>query len=131
MKHLLKLSDWSKEEILENNLNVIPLNTIVDGVEYHDTVDIDANKLGELMKNGAKVSTSTPTIVEIEDYFDNFEDKTFTYLCISNLYFYLPRRSSMYLHTFLTPIRSPFQLQIFNLLNHNPHFSPRLGSTYC
>ena len=67
---------FSKEEILENNLNVIPLNTIVDGVEYHDTVDIDSVKLCELMRNGGKVSTSTPTIGEIEEYFDNLFAKT-------------------------------------------------------
>ncbi len=67
---------YNKAEIEESCLNVIPLNAIADGVEYHDTVDIDANKLGELMKNGAKVSTSTPTIVEIEDYFDNLFEKT-------------------------------------------------------
>lgn len=67
---------YNKEEIEKNCLNVIPLNAIADGVEYHDTVDIDANKLGKLMKNGAKVSTSTPTIVEIEDYFDNLFEKT-------------------------------------------------------
>lgn len=66
----------SKEEILANNLNVIPLNTIVDGVEYHDTVDINSVKLCELMKQGGKVSTSTPTIGEIEDYFDNLFEKT-------------------------------------------------------
>lgn len=67
---------FNKEEIINNNLNVIPLNTIVDGVEYHDTVNIDSVKLCELMRNGGKVSTSTPTIVEIEDYFDNLFNKT-------------------------------------------------------
>lgn len=61
----------TKEEIKKNGLYVIPLNTIADGVEYHDTVDIDASKLCELMRNGAKISTSTPTIVEIENYFDS------------------------------------------------------------
>ena len=66
----------SKKEIEENGLNVIPLNAIVDGVEYHDTVDIDAEKLCEMMRNKAKVSTSTPTIVEIETYFDNLFAKT-------------------------------------------------------
>ena len=44
---------------------------IVDGVEYHDTVDINSVKLCELMKQGGKVSTSTPTIGEIEDYFED------------------------------------------------------------
>ena len=65
-----------KEYIKENNLNVIPLNAIADGVEYHDTVDIDANKLSELMRKGAKISTSTPTIGEIEMYFDEIFERT-------------------------------------------------------
>lgn len=65
----------SKSKIDELGLNVIPLNTIADGVEYHDTVDIDAEKLCELMRKGAKISTSTPTIGEIEEYFDRlFEE---------------------------------------------------------
>ena len=66
----------SNDEIKELNLNVIPLNAIADGVEYHDTVDIDVNKLCALMENGAKVSTSTPTIGEIEAYFDDLFEKT-------------------------------------------------------
>ena len=65
-----------KEYIKENELNVIPLNAIADGVEYHDTVDIDANKLSELMRKGAKISTSTPTIGEIEMYFDEIFERT-------------------------------------------------------
>ena len=66
----------SKSKIDELGLNVIPLNTIADGVEYHDTGDIDAEKLCELMRNGAKISTSTPTIGEIEEYFDRLFEET-------------------------------------------------------
>lgn len=66
----------TKEEILKENLYVIPLNAIVDGVEYHDSVDIDANKLSSLMRSGAKVTTSTPTLGEIEKYFDDLFNKT-------------------------------------------------------
>ena len=66
----------SKNEILEKGYHVIPLNAIADGIEYHDTVDIDNNKLSDLMVAGAKVSTSTPTIGEIEDYFENLFKET-------------------------------------------------------
>lgn len=66
----------SKKEILEKGYHVIPLNAIADGKEYHDTVDIDNNKLSDLMVEGAKVSTSTPTIGEIEDYFENLFKET-------------------------------------------------------
>ena len=65
-----------KEYINENNYHVIPLNAIADGVEYHDTVDIDANKLSELMRKGAKISTSTPSIGEIEEFFDKIFEET-------------------------------------------------------
>lgn len=71
----------SKSQIEEKGLNVIPLNAIVNGVEYHDTVDIDPKRLCELMRNGDKVSTSTPTIVEIENYFDKlFETSKADYI---------------------------------------------------
>ncbi len=66
----------NKEEIIQNDLHVIPLNAIADGVEYHDTVDIDASKLCDLMRKGAKISTSTPTIIEIENYFDQVFEET-------------------------------------------------------
>ena len=65
-----------REVIEENKYNVIPLNAIADGVEYHDTVDIDADKLSDLMRNGARISTSTPSIGEIEEYFDNIFAET-------------------------------------------------------
>ena len=66
----------NKKEIEELKLNVIPLNAIADGVEYHDTVDIDAEELAKKMYNKSKISTSTPTIGEIEAYFDNLFEKT-------------------------------------------------------
>ena len=60
----------SKQQIEELGLYVIPLNTIVDGVEYHDTVNINAETLAKYMRNGAKITTSTPTPTEIYDHFD-------------------------------------------------------------
>ncbi|MGN1296012.1 MAG: DegV family protein, partial [Bacilli bacterium] len=61
----------TRTEIEKLGIEVIPLNVIADGVEYHDTVDIDSKRLCELMRGKAKISTSTPTIVEIENYFDD------------------------------------------------------------
>ena len=66
----------TREHIEKNNYHVIPLNAIADGVEYHDTVDIDANKLSDLMRDGAKISTSTPSIGEIEAYFEQVFKET-------------------------------------------------------
>ena len=51
-------------------LNILPLNVIVNGVEYHDGIDIDLNKLCLMMREGADIKTSTPTPYEIESFFD-------------------------------------------------------------
>lgn len=66
----------SADEIKQKNLHVIPLNVIVDEKEYHDTVDIDREQLATMMKNGSKISTSTPTIGEITSYFDKLFEET-------------------------------------------------------
>jgi hypothetical protein len=109
----------SKSKIDELGLNVIPLNTIADGVEYHDTVDIDAEKLCELMRKGAKISTSTPTIGEIEEYFDRlFEESkadVIIHFTISS------KLSSMFsLFTTVCIIFSPFSFFETNTLNSSP-----------
>lgn len=67
---------FSKEEIDSYQLNVIPLNAIVDNVEYHDSVNIDTLQLCKMMRNQSKVTTSTPTIIEIEKYFNQLFEKT-------------------------------------------------------
>ena len=50
---------------------ILPLNVIVDGNEYHDDIDINQDKLKDMMRSGSKIQTSTPTPYEIETYFDN------------------------------------------------------------
>lgn len=96
----------SKDEIEKKGLNVIPLNAIVDGVEYHDAVDIDSNKLCELMRNGAKVSTSTPTIVEIENYFDKlFETSKADYI----IHFTISSKLSSMFSLFSTVCQEKYQ----------------------
>ena len=60
----------SKAEIKELGLHILPLNVIVDGVEYHDGVDIDNLTLTKMMRDGAVIKTSTPTFKELEDFFD-------------------------------------------------------------
>ena len=46
-------------------LNILPLNVIVNGVEYHDGIDIDLNKLCLMMREGADIKTSTPTHMKL------------------------------------------------------------------
>lgn len=55
----------------ELGIFVLPLNVIVNGEEYHDDVTIHQDELTRFMRGGEKIQTSTPTPVEIENYFDN------------------------------------------------------------
>jgi|SRR5690554_1467547 len=49
---------------------ILPLNVIVDGDEFHDDVTIDLDKLMPMMRSNSRVTTSTPTPFEIEEYFE-------------------------------------------------------------
>ncbi len=60
-----------RDEAAKIGLNILPLNAIVNGVEYHDGIDIDYKGLCKMMRDGANVKTSTPTPFEIESFFDN------------------------------------------------------------
>ena len=60
----------SQKRSQELGIFVMPLNVIVDQVEYHDGIDIDGPTLNEKMRAGAKIQTSTPTLYEIETYFN-------------------------------------------------------------
>lgn len=57
-------------------LYVLPLNVIVDGQEFHDGVDINLEELCKKMRDGAKITTSTPTPIEIENFFDKIFAET-------------------------------------------------------
>ena len=60
----------SPEKAKEYGLKVLPLNVIVDNVEYHDGVDINYEKLASMMRDNGVIKTSTPTPYEIESFFD-------------------------------------------------------------
>ena len=65
-----------KEDVDKTSVKIFPLNVFVDGKEYHDTVDIDQHELCKYMRDGSKISTSTPSPSEIEEYFDKiFEEE--------------------------------------------------------
>lgn len=79
MKKIVVTSDSTcslpREEAAKIGLNILPLNVIVDGVEYHDGIDIHPEKLALMMRNGSVIKTSTPTPYEIETFFDKlFEE---------------------------------------------------------
>ncbi len=66
----------SKKERQKLGVYILPLNVIVNGQEYHDGVSIDNETLCSMMKNKATISTSTPTPVEIENFFDHIFEET-------------------------------------------------------
>lgn len=61
----------SQARAKELGIFVLPLNVIVDEVEYHDGIDIDGPSLNDKMRAGGKIKTSTPTLYEIEMYFND------------------------------------------------------------
>lgn len=60
----------SQSKAKEIGIYILPLNVIVDGIEYHDDITINQEKLNTMMRGGSKIQTSTPTPYEIETYFD-------------------------------------------------------------
>ncbi|MFA6739503.1 MAG: DegV family protein [Bacilli bacterium] len=65
----------SQQEAKELGIYVLPLNVIVDDQEYHDGVDINQQQLAIYMKEGKMIKTSTPTLYEMETFFNKiFED---------------------------------------------------------
>lgn len=61
----------SHEQAKAYGIYVLPLNVIIDNVEYHDGVDINLDTLNQIMRNSkSRISTSTPTPYEIETFFD-------------------------------------------------------------
>lgn len=60
----------SQARAQELGLFILPLNVIVDQVEFHDGITIDAPTLEKRMREGAKIQTSTPTLFEIETFFN-------------------------------------------------------------
>lgn len=59
-----------KEEAKQLGVFTLPLNVIVNEVEYHDGVDINNDELCAMMRNKGMIKTSTPTFKELEDFFD-------------------------------------------------------------
>lgn len=60
----------TQKEAKELGIHVLPLNVLVDGQEYHDDINISREELAAFMENNKRISTSTPTPFEIEEYFN-------------------------------------------------------------
>ena len=58
------------EVLIKNGISVFPLNVIVDGEEFLDTVTIDQDALKDAMRSNKIIQTSTPPLGEVIEYFE-------------------------------------------------------------
>ena len=59
------------EVLKKYQINVFPLNVIVEGEEYLDGVTINQDELRDAMRSNKRIKTSTPPLGEVVEYFEN------------------------------------------------------------
>ena len=70
-----------KDNIFDNyDISLFPLNVIIDGEEFLDTVTINQTQLKDAMRAGKSIKTSTPPLGEIEEYFENLLAKGYDHI---------------------------------------------------
>ena len=77
----------NRDDAQKEGIYILPLNVIVDNVEYHDGIDINQKKLATMMKGGSIIKTSTPTFGELEQHFDHIFEQRYDHIihiCISS-----------------------------------------------
>ena len=70
----------SKEIAQKYNINVFPLNVIVDGNEYLDGVTINQDELMVAMRDNKNIKTSTPPPGDIINYFTELFNQGYDYV---------------------------------------------------
>ena len=58
-----------------HDISVFPLNVLIDGVEYLDTVSINQDELNVAMRDKKQIKTSTPPMGVVIEYFENLFEK--------------------------------------------------------
>ena len=58
------------ESLNKYNINVFPLNVIVDGEEYLDGITINQDQLCKAMRAKKRINTSTPPLGDVIEYFE-------------------------------------------------------------
>lgn len=58
------------DSLKKSGVSVFPLNVIIDGEEYLDTITITQDELKVAMRSNKKIQTSTPPLGEIIEYFE-------------------------------------------------------------
>lgn len=58
------------ESLKKYNINVFPLNVIVDGEEFLDGLTINQDQLKDAMRSNKRINTSTPPLGDVIEYFE-------------------------------------------------------------
>ena len=67
-----------EEYINENNIEVISLNVLIDGVNYKDGKNITLEEVMEKFYAGARVSSSQPSPIEFQEAFNRAKQDGYT-----------------------------------------------------
>ena len=70
----------TKDVLSKNNISVFPLNVIVDGEEFLDTVTIDQDKLKDDMRSNKVIKTSTPPLGTVIEYFEKLFEQGYDHI---------------------------------------------------
>lgn len=62
-------ADFTKEQLEENEIELLPIFIIKDEVEYRDTYDITADEIYENQRKGVVYKTSRPLFSEVYEKF--------------------------------------------------------------
>jgi DegV family protein with EDD domain len=70
----------SSDCLKKYDINVFPLNVIIDGEEFLDGVTINQAQLKDAMRSNKKIQTSTPPLGEVIEYFENLLKKDYDHI---------------------------------------------------
>lgn len=77
------LCDVPKELIQKYNIDVVPLNIIIENNEYKDGIDLSNDEFYKIMKESKQVpKTSQATYMQFKEVFDKYADK-YEIVCIT------------------------------------------------
>lgn len=70
----------SVDVLSKNGIRVFPLNVIVDGEEFLDTITINQEELKNAMRNNKTIKTSTPPLGQVVEYFEGLLDEGYDHI---------------------------------------------------
>ena len=68
------------DSLKKYEISVFPLNVIVDGEEFLDGVTINQDQLCQAMRGGKRISTSTPPLGDVIEYFEKLFEKGYDHI---------------------------------------------------